>query len=704
VTVVRSKLVKWVLALLVLALCLLYAYETFGRNLQWIGSPLPKAVSGTLDLTDWDFANKGITQLNGEWDVYWSRFHDPESFAQDALPERDGTLVVPGSWNRQKLNGPFQAGTGYVTYRLIIKLPADTPTLALSVPPITSAYKLWVNGELLTQSGITGTSPLNSVPSYASKTVAFHSDTSRTEILIQASNFQHARGGIRQPIEIGTYEQIAEENVLSVGFDTLLFGSLMIMGLYHIGLFAIRTKDRSIFYFGLFCMLIAARTLLIGEIVLIRVFPAFPWGLELKLEYITAYTALGVFVLFIGTLYPEENKLKTLIILCTVCTAYTLFTIFVPVLVFTQLLFTFHIVTSIGIFFVMTVLFRAWLRKREGSSIILVATVVFGIATVNDMLYANEWISTTDRASGVGLLIFIVSQSAVLSMKLSRAFSNEEKMSAALGELNSGLSEKIKERTYDLELANNTLMMKNDELSRLETSRSHLMSNISHDLGTPLTTIQCYLEAIMDGIAETEEKREQYIRLIHSKVIGMERLIDDLFQLSRLEARQVAFQKQIISTNHLIKLLYVRYELDARNAGVGYELKLSGQACETGLFSRVVVDVEKLHQVFSNLVYNAIKFTPEGGIIRVEMVDDGMNEMICRVADTGVGIRPEDLPFIFDRFYTSNKSRNSVTGGKGLGLSISKEIVESHGGIIRVEHSQLNKGTVLSFTVPLLTA
>jgi signal transduction histidine kinase len=353
---------------------------------------------------------------------------------------------------------------------------------------------------------------------------------------------------------------------------------------------------------------------------------------------------------------------------------------------------------------VLYVLSRAWWRKREGSSIILAAGVIFCACIVNDMMYANEWINTTGRAAGLGLLIFIISQSVVLSMKLSKAFSNEEKMSAALAQMNSGLSVKIKEHTADLELANYSLVMKNHELSRLETSRSHLLSNISHDLGTPLTTIRCYAEAILDGMVETEEQRKHYTQLIHGKVLGMSRLIEDLFQLSQLEARQVAFEKQIVATDRLIRILYSRYELDTRNAGIHYELSMSGKAAESGYFSQVNVDVERLHQVFSNLVYNAIKFTPQDGRITVQMVDNGTKEMLCRITDTGAGIRDEDLLYVFDRFYTSNKSRNSVTGGKGLGLSISKEIVESHGGQIWVERSVLNLGTVFCFTIPLQTS
>jgi signal transduction histidine kinase len=159
-----------------------------------------------------------------------------------------------------------------------------------------------------------------------------------------------------------------------------------------------------------------------------------------------------------------------------------------------------------------------------------------------------------------------------------------------------------------------------------------------------------------------------------------------------------------LTTKGLIQSLFFRYELDVSNAGISYELIVNGKAAEKECFSKVQVDVERLHQVFSNLIHNSIKFTQKGGRITVELVDDGDMEMLCRITDTGAGITENDLPFIFDRFYTSNRSRNSVSGGRGLGLSISKEIIESHGGKIWVESSILHAGTVLCFSIPIQTS
>ncbi|MFD0681090.1 MULTISPECIES: ATP-binding protein [unclassified Paenibacillus] len=702
---IKSKLSGWILLFfLLMIVAVLTLPEIQGKPEEWLKGNSPKASQGVMNLADWNFKEKGSLRLNGEWEFYWAQLYTPESFAAKTTIQAPEMAVVPGSWNRQPINSKSYSGSGYVTYRLKVMLPTSGRTYAMSVPFITSAYRLWINGELLAEAGKVGTSYEDSFAMYSTKTVGFHSNSSEIEILLQVSNFHHMKGGLRQPFELGLFDQIVPQKEISVGFDMLLFGSLMIMGLYHLGLFSIRSNDRSTLYFGLFCILIALRTIVIGEIVLLKIFPSFPWELELKLEYISAYLALAFFVLFIGELFPNESsrKIQRCFILISIC--YTVLTVVSPTIVYSRFLLSFHVVLGFAIVFELYVLMRAWYLQRPGCSIILVASFVFAVSIINDMIYANEWLSTTGRASGFGLLFFIICQSGVLSMKLSRAFSNEEKMSAVLAQMNSSLSVKIKERTADLELVNDELMVRNSEMSRLEISRSHLLSNISHDLGTPLTTIQCYVEAILDGIVDTEEQRKQYIQLIHGKVLGMGRLIEDLFQLSQLEARQVAFQKLYLTTETLIHSLFSRYELDARNAGISYQLIISGNAAESGNFSTVQVDVERLHQVFSNLIYNSIKFTQAGGEIQVEMIDDGDKEMLCRISDTGAGITENDMPFIFDRFYTSNRSRNSVSGGKGLGLSISKEIIESHGGKIWVGRSVLNAGTEICFTIPVQTS
>lgn len=660
----------------------------------------PTAVQGELDLRGWDWDRTGHLPLNGEWEFYWNEFKHPEDLAADRFGA-PRYARLPGSWNGTTEDGKVLTGEGYATYRLKILLSDHERMFALRLPPIYTSYRLWVNGEEIASAGTVSRSEPEAKPHFMTRLAVAHTHLSEMELILQISNYSHEKGGIRQPIEFGPFESVARAKQLSVGFDTLLIGSLLIMGLYHLGLFVVRTKELAMLYFGLFCLVFCLRMALIGEMVVTQALPRFDWTLALVLEYLTADLSMPLFVLFFASMYPRESSRKITTFFCAVTLGYAVVIPLLPTVLFSKWLVVLQLIVGACICYIISIIVLAFLRRREGSGLLLFASLIFAATIVNDMLYAHELVQTTDKMSAFGLLIFIFSQSVLLSVKLSRGYGSEEKLSAALTQLNSGLHDKIKERTADLEQANLELQRKNDELSRMEKSRSRLLSNISHDLGTPLTTIQCYLEAVLDGIVDTEEQKERYLRLIHSKVVSMDRLIEDLFQLSQLEARQVTFKKQLMRTDRLIELLFSRYELDTRNAGIHYMLMLRADGDDPAReFSAVEVDLERLHQVFSNLIFNAIKFTPEGGSIQVEMIDDG-EQLLCRVSDTGGGINQQDLPYVFDRFYTSNRSRDSAAGGKGLGLSISREIIEYHGGRIWVDRTEPGRGTVFCFTIPV---
>ncbi|GAB7055942.1 MULTISPECIES: ATP-binding protein [unclassified Paenibacillus] len=690
-------LTAFFLLLLILAMALFSEGSRFFSSL----SHATAAEKGVLDLRTRDWKPNETVSLNGEWEFYWNRLVPSDEFAENANPLPMQYFSIPGAWNKTVTGGQSRPGDGFATYRLKVLLPEQADEmLMLWIPAMNTSYRLWVNGQEVAEAGHVGTSKWSSVPQYITQTAAAHTQDSQLDLVLQVSNFDHQKGGVLKPIKLGSIDMIMRSKELCTGFDTLLIGSLLIMGLYHLGVFAARTKEQSVLYFGLFCLLFSLRVTLLGESVLTRMFPDFNWTLLLKMEYLTAALGIPLFALFFSKLYPCESSRKIDFALCAPMLAYSLFVVISPTTVFTPTLIVLQLFVAASIVYFMSIITLALLHKREGSGIVLVACSIFALTIVNDMLYAHELVHTTDQMSGYGLLIFVFSQSILLSTKLSRAYINEERLSAALTELNTGLHDKIKSHTLALEQANEALKRKNDELSRLENSRSHLLSNISHDLGTPLTTIQCYLEAIMDGMVDTEDQKTRYLQIIHSKVVGMDRLIEDLFHLSQLEARQVAFKMQPMQTRSLIELLYTRYELDVRNAGLRYTLNMKGTAAERGMFSTVEVDLERLHQVFGNLIHNSVKFTPEGGSIDVELVDDGQG-MLCRISDSGIGIHLEDLPYIFDRFYTNNKSRNAKTSGKGLGLSIAKEIVEYHGGRIWVEGSDHQKGTVICFSIPL---
>ncbi len=217
------------------------------------------------------------------------------------------------------------------------------------------------------------------------------------------------------------------------------------------------------------------------------------------------------------------------------------------------------------------------------------------------------------------------------------------------------------------------------------------ISNISHDLKTPLTSIRGYCEGIMDGVASTPEKMDKYIRTIYTKTNEMDDLINQLTLYSKIEQKSVPFNFTQVSAfaffGDCAKALEL--ELDAQNIRFVYENRLKNDAT-------LILDEEQIRRVMNNIVGNSVKYAHANPLEITITLDDLGSDIRVSLADNGVGISPKDLPHIFDRFYRADSSRNRSTGGSGIGLSIVKSIIEEHGGTV-LASSEKDKGTVISF-------
>ncbi|MBW5449418.1 response regulator [Cohnella sp. CFH 77786] len=269
------------------------------------------------------------------------------------------------------------------------------------------------------------------------------------------------------------------------------------------------------------------------------------------------------------------------------------------------------------------------------------------------------------------------------------------------------LEHQVRERTTELAETNTALEQINRELeqayrelSAMEQSRRRLFGNISHELGTPLTSIQGYVKGILDGIERFQDRK--YLQRIYDKTIYLHRIIRDLFELSKLEARQIRFEFQQMELLPFVENLRQKYASDVELHELRFECTLPDpKATETAM---VRIDPLRIEQVVNNFITNAIKFTGPGGTIRLSVELDASSAPYDRVRigihDTGSGIDDEDLPHVFDRFYRGQASRKSRAEGAGLGLSICQEIIRYHDGEIGVA-SRLGEGSTFYFTLPV---
>jgi len=229
------------------------------------------------------------------------------------------------------------------------------------------------------------------------------------------------------------------------------------------------------------------------------------------------------------------------------------------------------------------------------------------------------------------------------------------------------------------------------QLHRLEVVRKDFISNISHELRTPMASLKALSETLLGGALEDPPAARRFIERMDTEVDNLTFLVNELLELSRIEAGRTNLEIQRVNPCELMIKPYERMMLQAERAGLSLSMD-----CNWDL-PAVFADPDRIAQVFINLLHNAIKFTPPGGHIQVgACVHD--NTVVFMVRDNGVGIPQKDLTRIFERFYKADRARSG--GGTGLGLSICKHMVEAHGGYIWAE-SEEGRGSSLFFAIPI---
>ena len=232
-----------------------------------------------------------------------------------------------------------------------------------------------------------------------------------------------------------------------------------------------------------------------------------------------------------------------------------------------------------------------------------------------------------------------------------------------------------------------------DEKFEHEQKNRELVSNISHDLKTPITSIKGYVEGIMDGVADTPEKMNKYIRTIYDKANDMDRLINELTTYSGIDTNRIPYTFRRINVMDYFGdcVEEVGLDLESKHIELNYDVLVEPS-------TQIIADPEQLKRVINNIISNSVKYmNKEKGVIDIRILDE-LDSIRVEIEDNGMGIAAKDLPNIFERFYRTDASRYSSKGGSGIGLSIVKKIIEDHGGYIWAT-SKENEGTCMHFVI-----
>ena len=227
-----------------------------------------------------------------------------------------------------------------------------------------------------------------------------------------------------------------------------------------------------------------------------------------------------------------------------------------------------------------------------------------------------------------------------------------------------------------------------------EEERRQFVSNVSHELRTPLTSMKSYIEALLDGAWQDPEVAPQFLKVTQEETNRMIRMINDLLQLSRMDANKIELQKELVNLNELFNYVLDRFDMVIKDSDQNYVIKR--EFTQRAIW--VDIDTDRMVQVLDNILNNAMKYSPDGGTITCRLLETHKN-VVLSISDEGLGIPKQNLGRVFDRCCRVDKARSRAMGGSGLGLAISKEAIKAHGGSIWAE-SEENKGSTFFISLP----
>ncbi|HEX3046566.1 MAG TPA: ATP-binding protein [Bacillota bacterium] len=640
----------------VLALLLILLINGGGNN-RPVKKP-PQAVNGVLDLTGWDLARDGMLPLNGEWEFYWGQLLTPADFER-GRGIKTGVIQVPGSWAGYTYQGKPLPADGYATYRLMIKPRTSSANTGIHIYYAATSYKLWVNQELLMANGVVGKNHWQTKAQLLPSMVLFRMVGQDLQLVVQVASFGYSRSGLVSRLLWGTAAQIQVERETQLAMDLFLFGSILIMGFYHLALFLLRRKDRSNLYFGILSILIAVKVTLMGGKYLYSLFPG--WSPQLLLDFSALTQSLGLpfFILYIRELFPQDipKRLNSFSLWLTY--SYTAVVLALPEKWSNLFLIPFQIIVLFILGYLIYI-FIHLIRKREGVALVITGVcflllMVLGDSITNLISYSSVYFIP------FGILAFIMIQSFLLSQKFVKSFATVELLS--------------------------------ERLLRLDKLKDEFLADTSHELRGPLHGIIGIAETMAEGVTGPLNRQQaSNLSLIVASGRRLFSLVNDLQDFSRLKYRDLVLQKKPVDIKQAVEVVLALY----RPLVAGKNVRLEQELAE-GL-PPVEGDENRIQQILHNLIGNAVKFTETGRIWVAAAVRESFLEIT--VADTGIGIPQDRLADIFKSYEQLNEVTSGDSGGTGLGLSITKHLVELHGGAIWAE-SEPGQGSRFRFTLPI---
>jgi len=620
---------------------------------------------GVLSLQDWNSEEDTVIELNGAWEFYPDELINPNpshnvfAFYQDIREE----IKVPGEWNTRLENGgPHGVGT----YRVLIDVPKDG-TYGIKVNSIRNSSEIYINGKEVGSAGNPSESKEDFIYDNRKYTVYGESVNRQLEIVVLVANLTYYTGGIVHPVKFGTSENISAKNELDRLIEVVIITGFMLMGIIHFFTFIQRKKYIYELFFTLFCIALGLYTSMLNEYLFFIIFPGFDAKEQTRLQVLLIHFVVLFFLLVVFHLFKQYAKKKTVVVLSSIlCVQILIYGTSNPVLEqikqlsmpIRQILIV--AVLAICFAYIFFILMKAFLKKREDAEYLLLTVTTF---MCYGLLLGLEFLLEIDVKSTLSALclLMIFSLSLMMSHRYQVAFKRVE-----------GLSE---------------------ELLLYDRLKDEFLVKTSHELSTPLHGIINLSKSLMEGIeGPLRRQQQENVILIHNVGKRLASIVEDLLFVSNIKDGDMRTVARPVNINIVEEVLAEMSFLVSPMQQVSLVNNASNN------LPLIYIDEQKLKQVFFNLIYNAIKYTNHGSITIDAKVKG--TQMHVSVTDTGKGMAKEQLELIFSTFYQIESSKSGDAKGLGLGLSITKSIIESSGGSISVS-SEIGEGSCFTFTVPL---
>ncbi len=451
----------------------------------------PEIVKGVLDLRGWNPRVDGPVDLAGEWEFYWKKLLSEKDFLENP-PVPDAYPVLPSFWNNLTFDNEKAGCYGYGTYRLKILLDNTSEVLAIKNLSVFTAFELFVNGKRIASDGKVGTNSDNTSPHFRPQVNTFLSDTGEVRLLLHISNYHQRFGGAGRKLVFGSASDLMWMREKSLAIEMIVFGCLLIVGIYYLVLFSHRRKEIYTLYFALFCLAMALRTILTGEKFLVQLFPGIPFWLIVLLMDLTFYLGVPAFILYTAYLFPRNINRRIVSVFVYIMLGGALLVAATPAWINGFVGPYFQAVSGIALLYLFVAGARAISGRRYGAGLFTVGFIMMLITVLNDILFNNDIVNTA-YLSSYGLVVFILVQTFVLSGKFSRAFHNVEQLTDKLEHVNKDLFKIVEERTEELNAAMEELRSSNENLLSVNRDLETAHRTAARDMDMAANVQQSYL-------------------------------------------------------------------------------------------------------------------------------------------------------------------------------------------------------------------